>query len=152
MNENSKLWDVSKLIKNDDGSIILSTQRINGIDPVENVVVKLIQNGAVDNSFGLNGYQVLDVTIDNGLAAKKQNDGKLVFFGGQNNSKIIRLLPNGQFDSTFGISGEVLLPSTDSDFNFNNNTLVFQNDKILIIERKSGMSTKSILTMILLFN
>ena len=144
MNENSKLWDVSKLIKNDDGSIILSTQRINGIDPVENVVVKLTQNGAVDNSFGLNGYQVLDVTIDNGLAAKKQNDGKLVFFGGQNNSKIIRLLPNGQFDSTFGISGEVLLPSTDSDFNFNNNTLVFQNDKILIIERKSGMSTKSI--------
>jgi uncharacterized delta-60 repeat protein len=144
MNENSKLWDVSKLIKNDDGSIILSTQRVNGANPVENVVVKLTPNGTVDNSFGLNGYQVLNVTIDNGLAAKKQNDGKLVFFGGQNNSKIIRLLPNGQFDSTFGTNGEVPLPSTDSDFNFNNNTLVFQNDKILIIKRKSGTSAKSI--------
>lgn len=144
MNENSKLWDVSKLIKNDDGSIILSTQRINGGNLVENVVVKLTQSGTVDYSFGQNGYQILNVIIDNGLAAKKQNDGKLVFFGGQNNSKIIRLLPNGQFDSTFGTNGEVLLPSTSSDFNFDNNTLVFQNDKILIVKRKSGMSVKSI--------
>jgi len=144
MNENSKLWDVSNIIENADGSIILSTARINGANPVENIVVKLSANGTVDTSFGTNGYQVINVSIDNGLAIKKQADGKLILFGGQNNSKIIRLLPNGQLDSTFGINGEVILSGVTADNNYAGNTIIFQNDKILVLRRMNLTSDRVI--------
>lgn len=135
MNENSKLWDVSNIIENADGSIILSTARINGTNPVENVVLKLNANGTIDTSFGTNGYQVINVSVDNGLAIKKQTDGKLILFGGDNNAKIIRLLPNGLLDSNFGINSEVILNGVRANNNYAGNTIIFQNDKILLLGR-----------------
>ena len=141
LTNNSKGWDVSNIIENSDGTILLSTQRINGTDIVENIVVKLTENGIIDTNFGANGIAVIDVELDNGLAIKKQDDGKIILFGGQGDTKIIRLLTSGQLDTNFGTNGEIVLTNVDSGNNWGNNTLLIQNNKIIVL---AGSSNKSL--------
>lgn len=79
-------------------------------------------NGALDNSFSLDGKQTLAFNVgpsgqrdDAGTSVIVQPDGKILVCGSAESSTgtyrlvVARLLPNGELDADFGNGGEVLI-------------------------------------------
>lgn len=133
-NENSKLWDNSKIIQNADGSLYFIRQKTNTTtNKEEDIVAKLLPNGILDSSFGTNGEINLGYnTADNGFGMRVQNNGKIIVAGGINNTKIIRILPNGQIDTTFGSNGTTTLSGNGTNSAFASQNIHLLNDKIII--------------------
>jgi uncharacterized delta-60 repeat protein len=105
-------------------------------------MVKVNQNGVIDNNFGTNGKLSL-----NTFYPKKfyiQNDGKLVMAGTKTNtltytedSYIERRLPDGTYDSTFGSNGSVFIPNTEGSA-VKNFEYDYANNSILVLHQKSS--------------
>ncbi|BFO64845.1 T9SS type A sorting domain-containing protein [Chryseobacterium sp. S0630] len=103
-------------------------------------MVKVNQNGVIDNNFGTNGKLSL-----NTFYPKKfyiQNDGKLVMAGTKTNtltntedSYIERRLPDGTYDTTFGNNGSVFIPNTagsvatNFEYNYTDNSILLLHSK-----------------------
>ncbi|MCS6954883.1 MAG: SBBP repeat-containing protein [Candidatus Calescibacterium sp.] len=85
------------------------------------IIIKINQNGIIDNSFGVNGYVTLNNIAggnshDIGYSINIDNHGKLYVTGiswnGNNNDLIvIRLNQNGTLDKSFGSKGYIVLNS-----------------------------------------
>lgn len=133
-----------------DGKILLAgdAQDIN----VERTfaVVRLNQNGTLDNSFGDHGIvrtTVLSaVNADNqALAISLQRDNKILVGGtvydfAIGGMALVRYNTDGTLDSTFGIDGKILTRITNSDPRYNGYSSIFDiivqpDDKLIIVGR-----------------
>ncbi|MDR6487839.1 putative delta-60 repeat protein [Chryseobacterium vietnamense] len=103
-------------------------------------MVKVNQNGVIDNNFGTNGK--LSLTTFYPKQFYIQNDGKLVMAGTKTNtltytedSYIERRLPDGTYDSTFGTNGSVFIPDTQGsvarnfEYNYTDNSILVLHSK-----------------------
>lgn len=97
------------------------------------IVVKLLQNGIPDVTFGDNGIVILPNDLGESKKIVVQNDGKIIVISNNNYNtiNIIRLKPDGSFDSSFAdngvfkISGEKYLrTSPTSIFLYKNHILI----------------------------
>ncbi len=94
-----------------DGKIVL----VNSYVPVATsqnymMAIRINTNGSIDNSFGTNGYKIIDTIIGTATTVKIQNDGKILIGGttveiNNNNFGVYRLMPNGSIDTSFGFNG-----------------------------------------------
>ena len=87
-----------QVLSNDKGSLFLLLN--------SSFICKRLPNGAIDSSFGFDGYSA-SVPISNGFAAL-QNDGKIVIAGTPVNGStfiVARLTAEGLPDATFGNNG-----------------------------------------------
>ncbi|MDW9380005.1 T9SS type A sorting domain-containing protein [Chryseobacterium sp. JV558] len=103
-------------------------------------MVKVNQNGMIDNNFGTNGKLSLSTFYPKKFYI--QNDGKLVMAGTKTNtltytedSYIERRLPDGTYDTTFGNNGSVFIPNTDGsvarnfEYDYTNNSILVLHSK-----------------------
>src|ERR1043166_1118233 len=80
---------------------------------VSAMVVRLNENGTLDESFGTGGLVSLGFGAGTSSLSSIifQNDGRLVVAGGYGDSvAAARLLPDGSFDAGFGTNGKVVVP------------------------------------------
>ena len=133
-NEYSKLWDNSKIIQNEDGSIYFLKQRTdNALNKELNILVRLQSNGIIDTTFGTNGEVIIDIDkADNGLGIRKQTDGKILLCGGVIDTQVVRLLSNGQVDLSFGNNGKTTLIGDGTNSTLGSMNFLLQNGKIII--------------------
>ena len=96
----------------EDGKIVAAGKTITpGLD-YDFVVVRYLNNGSLDNSFGDEGIQTIDMNADedNATAMEIQKDGKILIAGNTKsingyNLCIVRLNQNGSTDTTFADNG-----------------------------------------------
>jgi uncharacterized protein (TIGR02145 family)/uncharacterized delta-60 repeat protein len=90
---------------NEDNSIIISGVR--SISASDNfIVVKYLNDGTLDGSFGESGISVLNHLGDQfAVDHSVQSDGKLVMVGGPGNFTGARVNIDGSIDSNFGVDG-----------------------------------------------
>jgi uncharacterized delta-60 repeat protein len=132
--------EISNMQLTADNKIIASGYHgytVGGSNYINIPLVKLLENGNYDNSFGINGKVITSKdgtnTYDRVFDLKLQNDGKIVCFGGTPNIELthanfllIRFNENGSIDTTFNTNGFVTV-----DFNSTNDygsSFIIQND------------------------
>jgi uncharacterized delta-60 repeat protein len=97
-----------------DGKIFVSGQLRNAGYIGDFALLRFLENGRLDNSFGANGVVKTDFynTIDDANAISVQADGAIVLAGysGGGRFELARYLPNGSLDGSFGIGGKVFTP------------------------------------------
>ncbi|HYV95357.1 MAG TPA: T9SS type A sorting domain-containing protein [Chitinophagales bacterium] len=105
-----------------DGKILVTGGTYTSDTTGDYFVMRYLANGALDNSFGVNG--IVQGTYGgywehaNGIV--EQPDGKIVFAGSTNispnnfNWTLMRLLPDGTPDNSFGTNGLVITDFADS--------------------------------------
>ncbi len=106
----------------EDGKIVAAGKTITpGLD-YDFVVVRYLNDGALDNSFGVEGIQTIDVNADedNATAMEIQQDGKILIAGNTKslngyNLCIIRLNQNGTTDTTFADNGFLIYQKENQD-------------------------------------
>jgi uncharacterized delta-60 repeat protein len=102
----------------DDGKIIVAGWKyfyhsLYDISQRGFVLSRLLPNGNLDSSFGINGNVIIDIDSTQDFyihAIAIQPDGKIVLGGLQFNDDayLVRYKTNGQVDSTFGTNGHVV--------------------------------------------
>ncbi|SOD93050.1 T9SS type A sorting domain-containing protein [Spirosoma fluviale] len=94
-------------------------------------VAKYLANGAIDSSYGLNGYSV---AVDGlGLDAIMQNDGKVIVV---TSSSVIRYTTNGTLDNSFSSDGIQTVPSSSIALR----SVTIQGDKIVVAASRTSFS------------
>lgn len=139
---------ISSMVVDDSGKILLGSNP-NYVDSLPVMgVLRLLQNGQPDNTFGSNGYARVkhsDLSMTNTLALQK--DGKIILGGisyklpAYDNFDILvsRLKTDGTTDSTFGTYG---LTKIDPDTNdAQSNSIALQSDGKIIICSQSDTGT-----------
>jgi uncharacterized delta-60 repeat protein len=101
-----------------DGRIVLAgfVSATGGVISRQLGVVRLLQNGRIDTSFGTNGTVLTNFAVDSDPALALQSDGKIVVACGLRSPPrfgIARYLPDGSLDPTFGEGGKVRTHFTD---------------------------------------
>ncbi|MCB9315649.1 MAG: T9SS type A sorting domain-containing protein [Lewinellaceae bacterium] len=99
-----------------DGKILVTGQYYFNPVVSDFLVARFLENGQLDQSFGTNGFQLIDfdalTDLSRGIAL--QPDGKILLAGFSVFDDFIarisatRLHPDGSIDSTFGINGKVV--------------------------------------------
>jgi uncharacterized delta-60 repeat protein len=120
---NSLFHDPTKVAIQSDGNIILaatSYRKVDGTGPLKPhlTAVRLLPNGALDNSFNGNGQAYIYFGYDNGYChnVEIQKDGKIIIVGSvrfgsglfDNDATMVRFHSNGTLDSSFGVNGKVI--------------------------------------------
>jgi uncharacterized delta-60 repeat protein len=132
--------DAAKSVRvQDDGKVVvcglLDTQ-----DGYRIGVVRMLEDGTLDNTFGTNGSVVIDLGVDDWAlpTLAVQPDGKILV-GADNNTgnparvKVVRLLSDGSFDATFGTNGIGTSNATNgSDFEYAVRTLFLTDGGIAV--------------------
>ena len=124
----------TKVVAQSDGKIIVvgSFTNFNGI--TRNRIIRLNEDGAIDNSFSIGlgfNYTVNDVVI--------QPDGKIVVCGnfstykGLDQKKIARLLTDGSIDNSFNIGTSFPNGTSSNDLQSPSKMIVDSNGKLIII-------------------
>lgn len=124
-----------------DGKIVFGSTKFQMGNFFDYAVMKLNQNGTIDNSFGENGTRLINIT-DQNIAdtlsdLKVQSDGKILLCGysllnsSNNVISLARLNANGSLDPNFGISGKLYFPNSSSSVS-NLSVLSRDNNKIVI--------------------
>jgi len=100
--------EVKALAVQSDGKIVVvGTILVGGSDRAIGVV-RLLEDGSIDTSFGTDGRAVANTqNLDDPRAVSLQKDGKIVICGIQQNSRqmVVRFNTNGTLDTGFGING-----------------------------------------------
>jgi len=115
---------LEKIILRSDGTLlVVGNSRVNN-DNYDVVVLKLLENGALDTSFANNG--ISRTTVDNTtlgrMDAKLQNNKLLVSFvggrsgGGIDELSLLRFSNNGSLDNSFGTNGLSKITVLDAVF------------------------------------
>ena len=113
--------DVSDMVVQPDGKIVLAGRTGFNNPPADFVLVRYLDNGALDTSFGTGGKVITDIdgrgSKDFLRAVALQPDGKLLASGftrpqGADEASpiLVRYLPNGELDPDFG-GGDGIAPS-----------------------------------------
>jgi uncharacterized delta-60 repeat protein len=116
--------DVSSVIQQSDGKLVVAGSSDNGNGGREFSLIRLNEDGRLDNSFGNNGTVVMHAgsgfSDDYGRSVIQQADGKLVVAGSSSGSSsgfsLIRLNTDGSLDTTFGDSGKLIQPVGFGDY------------------------------------
>jgi uncharacterized delta-60 repeat protein len=121
----------NKMQQQPDGKILVTGCAMSQTLPSYNTLIRLLPNGALDSTFGVNGL-VAERLASGGenFGMTLQPDQKILVCGydqGLHAAIIIRYLPNGARDAAFGVDGVVTLPM----FVEANDLLVLPNGKIL---------------------
>jgi uncharacterized delta-60 repeat protein len=102
-------------------------------------ILKYLDNGELDSSFGNNGVALIDVGWGDDYASciSTDKDNKFVvggysFNGEYNDFGIIRLNSDGSIDKTFGDSGKVIVPTGKSDSYINDITVLSDNSIVVV--------------------
>ena len=132
------------------GKILIAGLCGSNVTGSEARVIRLLSNGTIDTTFGINGYSP---SINGTLAYQStfraisiQNDGKIVCsgeFNAINNTTLnfvtVRYNPDGSFDNSFGINGIAQNP-TSSGYDIAINQLIQPDGKILTIGQGEGIT------------
>jgi uncharacterized delta-60 repeat protein len=95
---------ISSFALQTDGKILVASQHFGTGSVSTPVLVRLSDNGAIDSSFGNNGY----VSLLIGESVRDLNilpDGRIIGIIQSVPYQLFRLLPNGNFDLAFGTNG-----------------------------------------------
>lgn len=98
-----------------DGKIIATGRTFVSRTSIDVLVMRFLPNGSLDSRFGRNGVVTTDfnVTVDYGIAAKIQADGRILIAAGTNNygssAGVVRYNQDGTLDKMFGESGKVAI-------------------------------------------
>ena len=94
-----------------DGKIVFAgTYRTPSSSDDKIIVIRLNNNGTIDNNFGTTGFRIIDInTYSTATCVKIQSDNKILV-GGSNtiinpNFGLTRLMPNGDLDTSFATNG-----------------------------------------------
>lgn len=97
-----------------DGKFIMTGAKYNNSTPYVTVTARYKSNGALDSTFGLNGFATVNITgQDVGVSLALQPDHKIIVAGYSDNSAsnttwfLCRLQSNGTLDPSFGTNGVV---------------------------------------------
>lgn len=121
-----------------DGAILLGGYTVNAPYARDFALVRLLSNGSIDTSFGVNGKVITTVDSNYSDAITQlalQSDGKIVaggFTSFETNTRmaVVRYLSNGNIDTTFGTNGINVI--TDG-FGGQNCSVAVQADNKIII-------------------
>lgn len=122
--------DVAEL---SDGSLIaLYTVRTFGMSTsTQNYLLKLTSNGAVDTSFGTNGYAAITAPSNANIRSLEvlSNDSMIVLVNSYSqmvmSNELMKFTSAGAADSAFGTSGTVTLSEDEYDFTVNSADSIF---------------------------
>ena len=122
--------DVAEL---SDGSLIaLYTVRTFGMSfSTQSYLLKLTSNGAVDTSFGTNGYATITAPSNANIRSLKvlSNDSMIVLVNSYSqmvmSNQLVKFTSTGAADSAFGTSGTVTLSENEYDFTVNSADSIF---------------------------
>jgi uncharacterized delta-60 repeat protein len=96
-----------------DGRVLASGDLATGPTTFQQVVVRLLANGALDPSFGSGGVvKIPPVGNERNYGLALQPDGKILAVGSANDDKqfsIVRLNVDGSLDPLFGLAGHALV-------------------------------------------
>ncbi|MFC4509066.1 T9SS type A sorting domain-containing protein [Flavobacterium buctense] len=134
----------TKVVAQSDGKIIIvgSFTNFNGV--TRNRIIRLNEDGAIDNSFSIGlgfNYTVNDVVI--------QPDGKIVVCGdfstykGLDQKKIARLLTDGSIDNSFNIGTSFPNGTSSNDLQSPSKMIVDSNGKLIIIGTFTSYNSSS---------
>lgn len=118
-----------------DGKILLAGTAYSGTNN-DFAVVRLLPNGALDNTFDTDGKVMIPIkNTDVCTAIAMQSDGKIVMIGNSSESgssfvSAVRLNPDGSLDTSFDTDGKVAIDVSSE--NKEALSLALYNDKILI--------------------
>lgn len=121
-----------------DGSVLAAGSVADG-SGANMVVVKLKPAGGADETFGEQGWVVIDSSAsDSATAMTVQNDGKIVLGGwvGRSNERdfaLVRLNPNGSRDVAFGKDGVAVVSVLKEEADFINDIAVMPDGKIVAV-------------------
>jgi len=110
-------------------------------------LIRLNEDGSMDNSFGTNGFVLTSVSkwedVLGGMVV--QPDGKIVVSGNRQDDEsqpgpdfVLRYLPDGSFDESFGEKGQVLTYFTS---NVDPGSVILQPDGKIVTSDRYGVST-----------
>ncbi|MBW4505006.1 MAG: DUF4347 domain-containing protein [Scytonematopsis contorta HA4267-MV1] len=125
----------SSLVIQTDGKIVVAGTAALSDSIVSNdfALVRYNINGSIDNSFGISGKVITDMSSgeDNTAGIILQPDGKIIVGGSANNSNfaLVRYNNDGSRDSSFGINGRVV--NTAGVSNRLNDVILLPDGKIL---------------------
>jgi uncharacterized delta-60 repeat protein len=129
----SKVHDM--LLQPDGKIIVCGTTYVNSFDFM---MIRYLENGALDPSFGDNGKAFIDFdNLNNyGMAYALQTDGKIVVVGHSNTPNyesisIARINANGTIDTSFGENG-IVRQTTGSYECYGNDVVIQPDGKILV--------------------
>lgn len=99
-----------------DGKIIAVGHSTSPLTGKDFTIVRLLSDGTLDNTFGINGIVTTDVQLgseDYAYSVALQADGKIILAGSSDdgvnrNAALVRYNSDGTIDSTFGVNGIVL--------------------------------------------
>jgi uncharacterized delta-60 repeat protein len=121
-----------------DEKIVMATN--NGPFPYSLTAMRLLPNGSMDTTFGINGYFTYPTNSSIGSVNRVRilNSGKILFAGhvspsGPDFAYLIRVNSNGTLDSTFGSNGILLTDFNGSAFNVSaGDVLELSNGQLLL--------------------
>jgi uncharacterized delta-60 repeat protein len=121
-----------------DGKIIAACTRRFPIPGTDIAVVRLLQNGDLDHSFGNEGITTLDLgtSDDHANVIALQSDGKIVLVGSAYDVlALVRLHADGSLDTAFGNNGIVRAEAgtTDTDFTLGHGLEILPDGKIIAL-------------------
>lgn len=130
--------------------LALGVSRNLQTDKDEFLIVRYLDDGSLDHSFGDNGV-VLNSIGDDHAHAKNialQNDGKILVTGhavwnGHKKFTIARYMSNGTPDVTFGSNNDGLLVTSLGDYDDRSFSLTLQDDDKLVVAGDSFDGTQS---------
>ena len=116
-----------------DGSLIaIYTVRSFGMSfSTQSYLLKLTSNGAVDTSFGTNGYATITAPSNANIRSLKvlSNDSMIVLVNSYSqmvmSNQLVKFTSTGAADSAFGTSGTVTLSANEYDFTVNSADSIF---------------------------
>jgi len=132
------LDDYEDIVLQPDHKIITVGTAVTDGDPFVLTVARYLQDGSLDNSFGLDGTSSIEIDEFGTLggAVALQSNGKIVVVGSSANISgrdilVIRLETNGDLDTTFGANGVftaslTMGPDTATD------VVIQDNDQIVV--------------------
>ncbi len=128
----------SVAIQNDGKILVGGYGQESGNDNPYFMIVRYLENGTQDPTFGTNGVVIGDIGV--GHSIQVQNDGKILLGGSSNLSFAIeRYTNNGILDNTFGTNGKVTTQFGNS--NSYGHSMQLQNDGKIILGGYSSWNT-----------
>lgn len=111
-----KYDNATALARQPDGKLVLVGMCVTSVTS-HYCAVRLLSDGTLDQTFGIGGKVISEVTANGGIARAVvlQPDGKLVLVGACNGVSgfdfcVVRLNDNGTRDGTYGANGAVVTP------------------------------------------